>query len=179
VVEWFLRLLSGFCWCHWNSVFPWMSEWKAQTTGLQIFYRDNEEVRTLIRRAAVLPPIPLDRMEDVWFQALEDLEDADIPHSTHTSWHVVEWFLRLLSGFCWCHWNSVFPWMSEWWWIYLDMSAEPSSSAYHAMPRCCANYVICLSCIKLIFQRIKNICQVTVLRHYILLIMSYVLFAYL
>ena len=55
---------------------------KAQTTGLQIFYRDNEEVRTLIRRAAVLPPIPLDRMEDVWFQALEDLEDADIPHDT-------------------------------------------------------------------------------------------------
>ena len=55
---------------------------KAQTTGLQIFYRDNEEVRTLIRRAAVLPPIPLDRMEDVWFQALEYLEDADIPHNT-------------------------------------------------------------------------------------------------
>ena len=44
---------------------------------------------------------------------------------------------RLLSGFCWCHWNSVFPWMSEWWWICLDMSAEPSSSVYHAMPRCC------------------------------------------
>jgi hypothetical protein len=38
---------------------------KAQTTGLQTLYRDNEEVRTLIRRAAVLPLIPLDRIEDV------------------------------------------------------------------------------------------------------------------
>ena len=55
---------------------------KTQTTGLQTLYRDNEEVRTLIRRAAVLPLIPLDRIEDVWFQALEDLEDAGIPHDT-------------------------------------------------------------------------------------------------
>jgi hypothetical protein len=61
-----------FCFFHFTQC-VWK---KAQTTGLQILYRDNEEVRTLIRRAAVLPPIPLDRMEDVWFQALEDLEDA-------------------------------------------------------------------------------------------------------
>ena len=57
---------------------------KAQTTGLQTLYRDNEEVRTLIRRGAVLPLIPLDRIEDVWFQALEDLEDADIPYDTQS-----------------------------------------------------------------------------------------------
>jgi hypothetical protein len=57
---------------------------KTQTTGLQTLYRDNEEVRTLIRRAAVLPLIPLDRIEDVWFQALEDLEDAGIPHDTQS-----------------------------------------------------------------------------------------------
>ena len=61
-----------------------------------------------------------------------------------TSWHVVERFLQLLSVFCWCHWNSVFPWMSEWWGIYLDASAEPSSSAYHAMPRCCLLYEVLL-----------------------------------
>ena len=57
---------------------------KAQTTGLQTLYRDNEEVSTLIRRVAALPLIPLDRIEYVWFQALEDLEDADIPYDTQS-----------------------------------------------------------------------------------------------
>jgi hypothetical protein len=33
--------------------------------GKWTLYRDNKEVRTLIRRAVVLPLIPLDRIEDV------------------------------------------------------------------------------------------------------------------
>ncbi|XP_021359380.1 uncharacterized protein LOC110454276 [Mizuhopecten yessoensis] len=53
---------------------------KAQSTGLQILYRENDDVKLLVRRAAVLPLIPLDRIEDVWFQTLEDADDADIPH---------------------------------------------------------------------------------------------------
>ncbi|XP_060086051.1 uncharacterized protein LOC132565428 [Ylistrum balloti] len=55
---------------------------KAQTTGLQTLYRDNEDVRTLIRRAAVLPLVPMDCIEDVWLQTLEDLEDAEVPQNT-------------------------------------------------------------------------------------------------
>lgn len=55
---------------------------KAQHTGLQIPYRDNDDVKTLVRRAAILPLIPLDAVEDVWFQALEDRDNADITDST-------------------------------------------------------------------------------------------------
>ncbi|XP_060065583.1 uncharacterized protein LOC132545918 [Ylistrum balloti] len=55
---------------------------KAQTTGLQTLYRDNEDVRALIRRAAVLPLVPMDCIEDVWLQTLEDLEDAEVPQNT-------------------------------------------------------------------------------------------------
>ena len=43
---------------------------KAQATGLQIPYRD--DVKTLVRRAAILLLIPLASVEDAWFQALED-----------------------------------------------------------------------------------------------------------
>ncbi|XP_060081931.1 uncharacterized protein LOC132561218 [Ylistrum balloti] len=59
------------------------SVWKkAQTTGLQTLYRDNEDVRTLIRCTAVLPLVPMDCIEDVWLQTLEDLEDAEVPQNT-------------------------------------------------------------------------------------------------
>ena len=47
---------------------------------------------------------------------------------------------RLLSRLCWCHWISVFPCRSVWWWIYLGVCAENSSSFYHALPRCCLLY---------------------------------------
>ena len=53
---------------------------KAQATGLQIPYRD--DVKTLVRRAAILPLIPLASVEDVWFQALEDRDNADITQLT-------------------------------------------------------------------------------------------------
>ncbi|XP_060065972.1 uncharacterized protein LOC132546279 [Ylistrum balloti] len=52
---------------------------KAQTTGLQLPYRDNDDTRRLVRRAAVLPLVPRQKIEDVWFNALEDIEDADLP----------------------------------------------------------------------------------------------------
>jgi hypothetical protein len=51
---------------------------KAQLTGLQIPYRDNDDVKTLVRRAALLPLIPLNKIEDVWFAALEDRDEADL-----------------------------------------------------------------------------------------------------
>ena len=40
---------------------------KAQATGLQIPYKDGENVKNLVRRAAVLPLAPLDFIDDVWF----------------------------------------------------------------------------------------------------------------
>lgn len=57
---------------------------KAQITGLQIPYREDDNVKKLIRRAAVLPLVPLDSIEDVWFQALEDRDEADLTEVTET-----------------------------------------------------------------------------------------------
>ncbi|XP_065927384.1 uncharacterized protein [Magallana gigas] len=56
----------------------------AQITGLQIPYREDDNVKKLIRRAAVLPIVPLDSIEDVWFQALEDRDEADLTEVTET-----------------------------------------------------------------------------------------------
>ena len=55
---------------------------KAQATGLQIPYRDNDDVKNLVRRTAILPPIPLASVEYVCFQALEDRDNADITQLT-------------------------------------------------------------------------------------------------
>lgn len=56
----------------------------AQITGLQITYREDDNVKKLIRRAAVLPLVPLDSIEDVFFQALEDRDEADPREVTET-----------------------------------------------------------------------------------------------
>jgi hypothetical protein len=62
------------CFFHFNQ-----SIWKkVQATGLQISYRDNDDVKTLVRRAAILPPLPLASVEDVWFKVLEDRDNTDI-----------------------------------------------------------------------------------------------------
>jgi hypothetical protein len=59
------------------------STWrKAQATGLQIPYRDNDDVKNFVRRTAILPPIPLASVEHVCFQALEDRDNADITQLT-------------------------------------------------------------------------------------------------
>jgi hypothetical protein len=57
---------------------------KKNHTGLQVTYRNNDDIRQLVRRAAVLPLVPMDLIEDVWFNALNDIEDIDIPANTTT-----------------------------------------------------------------------------------------------
>ena len=42
------------------------------------FYRDNDIVRIFVRRAAVLPLVPPELVEDVWFNAIEDIDDIVI-----------------------------------------------------------------------------------------------------
>ena len=51
---------------------------------LKIPYREDDNVKKLIRRAAVLLLDPLDSIEDVWFQALEDRDEADLTELTET-----------------------------------------------------------------------------------------------
>jgi hypothetical protein len=47
------------------------------------FYRDNDIVRIFVRRAAVLPLVPPELVEDVWFNVLEDSEEIILGHFTH------------------------------------------------------------------------------------------------
>jgi hypothetical protein len=47
-------------------------------TGLQIPYRDNEDIRKLVRRAAALPLVPEHQVEDAWFHCLQDLDATEI-----------------------------------------------------------------------------------------------------
>ena len=51
----------------------------AQRHGLQIAYNENNDIHLLVRRAALLP---LNTIEDYWFNALEDMDGADINIAT-------------------------------------------------------------------------------------------------
>jgi len=48
---------------------------KTQACGLTVPYREEDNIRRLVRRAAVLPLVPVHLVEDVWFAALEDVDD--------------------------------------------------------------------------------------------------------
>ena len=54
--------------------------WRDTELGLAIAYRDNDNVRISVRRAAVLPLVPLELVEDVRFNALAD-PDIDRMHA--------------------------------------------------------------------------------------------------
>ncbi|KAJ8316575.1 hypothetical protein KUTeg_005874 [Tegillarca granosa] len=45
-------------------------------------HSENDEVQKLVRRAAVLPLIPSASVEDVWLNALESINEADIDINT-------------------------------------------------------------------------------------------------
>lgn len=52
---------------------------RVQKYGLAQLYTENEDIHRLIRRASVLPLVPNADVEDVWFNALNDLEDVELP----------------------------------------------------------------------------------------------------
>ncbi|XP_060071015.1 uncharacterized protein LOC132550930 [Ylistrum balloti] len=66
---------------------------KTQQLGLHTYYRDNEDIHRLVRHAAVLPLIPPQRIEDYWFNAMDDLEDVDLPVDTtpFTDYVTTQW----------------------------------------------------------------------------------------
>ena len=66
------------CFLHYTQVI-WR---KTQHTDLQVTYRNNEDIRQLVRRATALPLVLMDLIGDVWFNALNDLEDIDTPANT-------------------------------------------------------------------------------------------------
>jgi hypothetical protein len=65
----------------------------TQHTGLQVTYINNEDIRQLVRRAAVLPLVPMDLIDDVWFNVLNALEDIDTPTNTtaFTDYVTTQW----------------------------------------------------------------------------------------
>ncbi|XP_062612625.1 uncharacterized protein LOC134274356, partial [Saccostrea cucullata] len=72
---------------------------KVQSCGLTTQFREDEDFHRLVRRAAVLPLVPEQRVEDVWFEALEDNEDdnqdvgrfKDYVTETWVEGHLMNW----------------------------------------------------------------------------------------
>ena len=57
------------------------------------FYRDNDIVRLFVRRAAVLPLVPPELVEDVWFNAIEERDDIVI-NTTAFADYVTEYWVE-------------------------------------------------------------------------------------
>ncbi|XP_071176225.1 uncharacterized protein [Mytilus edulis] len=49
----------------------------AQKHGLKTKYNEKDDIHQLVGRAAVLPLLPPNTIEDVWFNALEHIDDSD------------------------------------------------------------------------------------------------------
>ena len=62
---------------------------KVQSSGLVVMFKEDDEFRRLIRRAAVLPLVPENSVENVWFQALDDNQN-DSPHVMRFKDYVTE-----------------------------------------------------------------------------------------
>ena len=50
---------------------------KTQEFGLQRNFKDLPDVNELVRRAAALPLLPLDKVENYWLHTLEDAPDRE------------------------------------------------------------------------------------------------------
>ncbi|VDI62638.1 Hypothetical predicted protein [Mytilus galloprovincialis] len=74
---------------------------KTQNLGLATAYKNNEDLRLLVRCAAVLPLVPPQLVEDVWFTALEDAEEIAI-NTTAFADYVTEYWVE---GYNRQHWN--------------------------------------------------------------------------
>jgi hypothetical protein len=90
--------VKGCCFFHYTQAI-WR---KTQHTDLQVTYRNNEDIRQLVRRATAPPLVPMDLIEDVWSNALNDLEDIDTPAKTTT-------FTDYVTIQVWNHFNTDGP----------------------------------------------------------------------
>jgi len=82
---------------------------KTQDTGLQIHYKNNNDIKTLVRRAAVLPLVPIEHVQDIWFNALEDINLADTNINTESfTDYVTEYWVESNQHF-WNHFNTDGP----------------------------------------------------------------------
>jgi len=92
--------LFHFCQCIWR---------KTQDCGLATRYKDGDSVRTLVRRAAVLPLIPENRIEDVWFYALDQNEDDSAAVTRFTDYVTETWVDGSIPKASWNHYDHDGP----------------------------------------------------------------------
>ena len=52
--------------------------------GLQIHHKNNNHIKTLVRRPAVLPWVPIEHVQDIWLNPLEDINLADTNINTES-----------------------------------------------------------------------------------------------
>lgn len=64
---------------------------KVQKLGLATNYKENHDLKLLVRRAAVLPLIPTALVEDVWFNALEDAEVIPMDTTDFADYVTTQW----------------------------------------------------------------------------------------
>ncbi|XP_033753121.1 LOW QUALITY PROTEIN: uncharacterized protein LOC117336618 [Pecten maximus] len=76
--------------------------------GLAGRYRQDDELKTLVRRAAVLPLVPLDQVDDVWFSALDDNEDIS-GETTRLKDYVTEIWIEGQHIAFWNHYDNDGP----------------------------------------------------------------------
>jgi hypothetical protein len=82
---------------------------KTQKCGLQTYYKENNNITRLVRRAAVLPLVPQHLVEDVWLNAHEDIGEADnVPDTTSFTDYVTEFWVEG-HRFLWNHYQTEGP----------------------------------------------------------------------
>ncbi|XP_041356817.1 uncharacterized protein LOC121374011 [Gigantopelta aegis] len=78
---------------------------KVQGLGLMRLYRADQGVQTLVRRAASLPLLPIDHVQDVWIDIMNERPDH-LPHETEFTDYVTTTWVDDDSLFKVAMWNQ-------------------------------------------------------------------------
>lgn len=81
---------------------------KTQACGLATRYEQEDDIKKLVRRAGVLPLVPVNQVEDVWLNALEENEDQG-PEVTRFTDYVTETWVEGLPRREWNHYDNDGP----------------------------------------------------------------------
>jgi len=87
-----------YCQCIWR---------KVQGCGIAVRYTEDENLKRLVRRAAVLPLVPPANVEDVWFNALEENNDNSPEVTRFTDYVTETWVEGRHQG--WNHFDNNGP----------------------------------------------------------------------
>ncbi|XP_071154896.1 uncharacterized protein, partial [Mytilus edulis] len=80
---------------------------KAEDTGLQTHYKNNNDITRLVRRAAVLPLVPMQHVEDIWLNALEEIDEANTNINTLAFTDYVTEYWVETNRHLWNHYDTV------------------------------------------------------------------------